>query len=148
MEVGGLILSVGTGRVWSYPLVPALTFIVARNYRAYAIAAQQAQTLLAQSEQLRAQQRPVAVLDERSRLARETHDVLAHSPGAPRLPLHVIRAVPGQGLEDQSRPMRLQAQRMASERPLCPRPPSAFSAGSSASRRGCGRRSRVARSLA
>ncbi|MEO9222595.1 MAG: histidine kinase [Mycobacteriaceae bacterium] len=115
IEVGALIFSVDTARVWAYPLVLALTFIAGRNYRAYAIAAQQAQTLLAQSEQLREQQRQVATLDERSRIAREIHDVLAHSLGALGIHLQVIRAVLDEGDEDQARTMLSQAQRMASD---------------------------------
>jgi signal transduction histidine kinase len=49
--------------------------------------------MLAQSEQLRAEQRQVAVLDERARIAREIHDVLAHSLGALSIQIQTARAL-------------------------------------------------------
>jgi signal transduction histidine kinase len=67
------------------------------------------------SRQLRSQQRQVAVLDERNRIAREIHDVLAHSLGALGIHLQVVRAVLDEGDADQARTLLNQAQRMASD---------------------------------
>jgi len=49
--------------------------------------------LLAQREQLEAEQRRADLLDERSRIAREIHDVLAHSLGALGIQIQAARAV-------------------------------------------------------
>jgi signal transduction histidine kinase len=49
--------------------------------------------LLAQHEQLRAEQRRADVLDERARIAREIHDVLAHSLGALGIQIQAARAL-------------------------------------------------------
>jgi len=68
--------------VVGYPLLLAVAFSVGHNRRSYQVQARQSAALPAQSEQLRAEQKQVAVLDERNRIAREIHDVLAHSLGA------------------------------------------------------------------
>jgi signal transduction histidine kinase len=49
--------------------------------------------MLAQYEQLRAEQRRADVLDERTRIAREIHDVLAHSLGALGIQIQTAKAV-------------------------------------------------------
>ncbi|HUA41256.1 MAG TPA: histidine kinase [Streptosporangiaceae bacterium] len=90
--------------------------LIGQNSRAYQLRAQQAAELLAKSEQLRQEQAWTAALDERTRIAREVHDVLAHSLGALGLQIEVARAV----LTDSgevSRAVELldQARRMASE---------------------------------
>ncbi|MER7179045.1 histidine kinase [Streptomyces hyaluromycini] len=64
-----------------------------RNRRAYRVQAEQAAAMLAQVEQLRAEQRQVAVLGERARIAREIHDVLAHSLGALGIQIQAARAL-------------------------------------------------------
>lgn len=115
IEVGALIFNVDAAPVWAYPLLLALTFIIGRHRRAYAVQTQQAQTLLAQSEQLRTQQRQVAVLDERNRIAREIHDVLAHSLGALGIQLQAIQAVLEDGDQEHAHTLLSQARRMATD---------------------------------
>jgi signal transduction histidine kinase len=67
-------------------------------------------------EQLQAEQQRIAVLDERSRVAREVHDVLAHSLGALGIQIQAVRAVLTDN-RDVERALGLldQAQRMASD---------------------------------
>ena len=64
-------------------------------------------------EQLRAEQRRAAVLDERTRIAREIHDVLAHSLGALGIQLQAIHALAEQGDTGRALGLLDQAQRMA-----------------------------------
>jgi signal transduction histidine kinase len=65
-----------------YPVILLVGFLLGLNRRAYRLRAEQAAALLARSEELRAEQARVAALDERARITREIHDVLAHSLGA------------------------------------------------------------------
>jgi signal transduction histidine kinase len=67
--------------------------LIGQNSRTYRIRAEQAAVLLAQAEQLRQEQARTAALDERARIAREVHDVLAHSLGALSLQIQTVRAV-------------------------------------------------------
>jgi signal transduction histidine kinase len=88
--------------------------LVGRNRRDHRVQAEQSAALLAHAEQLREEQARVATLDERARIAREIHDVLAHSLGALGVQIQVARAV----LTDQSDVARAvdlldQAHRMA-----------------------------------
>ena len=55
--------------------------------------AEQAAALVEQYERLRAEQRRADVLDERTRIAREIHDVLAHSLGALGIQIQAAKAV-------------------------------------------------------
>ena len=67
-------------------------------------------------EQLRAEQRRAAVLDERTRIAREIHDVLAHPLGALGMQLQAARAVlADQGDTGRALSLLDQAQRMAKD---------------------------------
>jgi signal transduction histidine kinase len=90
--------------------------LIAQNTRAYQLRAEQAAELLARSEQLRQEQARTAALDERTRIAREVHDVLAHSLGALGLQIQVARAVLTDS-GDTPRAVELldQARRMASD---------------------------------
>ncbi|HXW81744.1 MAG TPA: histidine kinase, partial [Acidimicrobiales bacterium] len=98
------------------PVVLLLSLVFGRLLRSYRVQAEQSAALLAQSEQLREEQGRAATLDERNRIAREIHDVLAHSLGALGVQIQAAKAV----LTDQSdidRAVELlgQAQRMATE---------------------------------
>jgi signal transduction histidine kinase len=116
VEVGAILYNANTARVVGYPLILLATFIGGRNRRAYRIQAEQSATMLAQVEQLRTEQRHVAVLDERARIAREIHDVLAHSVGALGIHIQAVRAVLADD-RDIERALGLleQAQRMATD---------------------------------
>lgn len=93
-----------------------MAFVSGRNRAAYRRQAEQSAALVTQMEQLRAEQRRAAVLDERTRIAREIHDVLAHSLGALGIQLQTARAVLTR-YDDAGRALSLldQAQRMAKD---------------------------------
>lgn len=113
----GIVATVATGLASgadatvtiAYSAVQALAFGFGRNLQANRVHAQQA-------DQLREEQSRTATLDERNRIAREIHDVLAHSLGALGLQIQLARAV----LADQHDEARAvdvltQAQRMAND---------------------------------
>jgi len=90
-------------------VVQVLAFVFGRNLQGNRVHAQRA-------DQLREEQARAATLDERNRIAREIHDVLAHSLGALGLQIQLARAV----LTDQHDEARAvdvlaQAQRMAND---------------------------------
>jgi signal transduction histidine kinase len=93
IEISTVIAGSDANSMISYPLGLMLLFVAGRNRKAYQLRAEQAAELLAQAERLRAEQRTVAVLDERARIAREIHDVLAHSLGALGIQIRAAHAV-------------------------------------------------------
>ena len=90
--VGPLVGST-LGTLAGYPLLIAATLSLGRNRRSYRVQAEQAAALVEQYERLRAEQRRADVLDERTRIAREIHDVLAHSLGALGIQIQAAKAV-------------------------------------------------------
>jgi signal transduction histidine kinase len=116
IETGALAYRSGSWPVFGFPLMLLVALLVGRNRRAYRVQAEQAAALLAQVEQLRAEQHRVDVLDERTRIAREIHDVLAHSLGALALQIQVARAVL-KDKDDRRQTLALldEAQRMAKD---------------------------------
>jgi signal transduction histidine kinase len=70
------------GTVLGYPALLAALPMLGRYRRAYRIQAEQAEALLAETQRAQAEAERVAALTERSRIAREIHDVLAHSLAA------------------------------------------------------------------
>ncbi len=84
--------------------------------RAYRVQAEQNAVLLTQAEQLRNEQARTATLDERARIAREIHDVLAHSLGALGVQIQLAQAVLTD-THDETRAVELlgQAHRMATD---------------------------------
>jgi len=72
--------------------------------------------ILAQREELETEQRRTDLLDERARIAREIHDVLAHSLGALGIQIQAARAVlADHGDVDRAGEILAAAQRMAAE---------------------------------
>ncbi|MCL2396226.1 MAG: histidine kinase [Acidimicrobiaceae bacterium] len=116
VEIGALVYG-ASGQAWlGYPLILLVGVLLGLNRGAYRIQAEQARALLARSEELRDEQSRAATLDERNRIAREIHDVLAHSLGALGVQIQAAKAV----LTDQhdvARTVELleQAQRMAAD---------------------------------
>jgi signal transduction histidine kinase len=86
------------------------------NRRDHRLRAEQSAVLLAKADQLREEQATVAALGERARIAREIHDVLAHSLGALALNIQAARAVLTDQ-HDEARAVEIldQAQRMATD---------------------------------
>lgn len=93
IEISALIAGGDGVIVLGYPLLLLVGLLAGHNRRAYRVKAEQSAELLSQVEQLRAEQRRVAVLDERTRIAREIHDVLAHSLGALGIQIQAVRAL-------------------------------------------------------
>ncbi|MEV8373080.1 histidine kinase [Kribbella sp. NPDC056861] len=93
VEAGGLFTGLDRGELLGYPAALLLALLVGRNRRTYRVHAEETSALLAEVEQLQAEQRRAAVLDERTRIAREIHDVLAHSLGALGIQIQTARAL-------------------------------------------------------
>jgi signal transduction histidine kinase len=99
-----------------YPLVPLSGLLVGRVVHGRRVQAEQSAALLAQAQQLLAARGQADVLGERARIAREIHDVLAHSLGALGIQIQAARAVLTDH-EDIDRAVKilLTAQRMAAD---------------------------------
>lgn len=93
LEIAALLNDASDGVALGYPLLLLVGLLMGHNRRSYRVQAEQSAALLAQVEELREQQRQVAVLDERTRIAREIHDVLAHSLGALGIQIQAARAL-------------------------------------------------------
>src|SRR6201992_3639657 len=76
-----------------YPLVPVTGLLLGHFIRTRQEQGEQAAALLARTQQLPAEQSRTEVLNERARIAREIHDVLAHSLGALSIQIQAARAV-------------------------------------------------------
>jgi signal transduction histidine kinase len=115
-DITGLAYSASYGTLVGLPTVVLAGLMIGRNRAAYRIRAEQAAALLAQAEQLQAEHRRADLLDERARIAREIHDVLAHSLGALGIQIQAARsALTDYGDVTQASELLAAAQRMASE---------------------------------
>ncbi len=92
-EVSGLAFSDNYGTLFGLPAFVLGGLLIGRNRGAYRVQAEQSAALLEQREQLQSEQRRVDLLDERARIAREIHDVLAHSLGALGIQIQAARAI-------------------------------------------------------
>ena len=116
IEVSGLALGAGYGILFGLPSIVVAGLVIGRNRGAYRIQAEQAAILLAQRDELQAEQRRADLLDERARIAREIHDVLAHSLGALGIQIQAARAVlADHGDIERAGEILAAAQRMAAE---------------------------------
>ena len=116
IEVSGLAFGDGYGILLGLPSIVVAGLVIGRNRGAYRIQAEQAAALLAQRDELQAEQRRADLLDERARIAREIHDVLAHSLGALGIQIQAARAVlADHGDIDRAAEILAAAQRMAAE---------------------------------
>jgi signal transduction histidine kinase len=91
--IAGPIVGSTLGTLAGYPLLILACFSLGRNRRSYRVQAEQSAALLEQYQRLRAEQRRADVLDERTRIAREIHDVLAHSLGALGIQIQAAKAM-------------------------------------------------------
>jgi signal transduction histidine kinase len=89
----GLAYRVGFWGVFGYPLIMVLGLLFGRLVNGYRVQAEQSAALMAQIAQLHQEQRWSATLDERNRIAREIHDVLAHSLGSLGVQIQAAQAV-------------------------------------------------------
>jgi signal transduction histidine kinase len=76
-----------------WPLVLIISLLAGRNRRDARIRAAQAAALITRTRQAQNEQRRAAALEERSRIAREIHDVLAHSLAALGVQIETARSV-------------------------------------------------------
>src|SRR5580693_2903599 len=114
IEVSGLAFGQSYGTLVGLPAIVLAGLVIGRNWGAYRVQAEQAAALLAQREQLQAEQRRADLLDERARIAREIHDVLAHSLGALGIQIQAARSVLHKDA-DQANDLLAAAQQMAAE---------------------------------
>lgn len=89
----GVVFGLPTWVVLFYPLTLVLGLLFGRLQRGYRLQVEQSAVLLANVEQLRQEQSRSAALDERNRIAREIHDLLAHSLGALSVQIQAAQAV-------------------------------------------------------
>jgi len=116
VEAGALVTGASATSALGFPLLLVVAFVSGRNRAAYRRQAEQSAALVTQLEQLRAEQRRAAVLDERTRIAREIHDVLAHSLGALGIQVQAVRALlTEQGDTDRALSLLDQVQRIAKD---------------------------------
>ena len=116
IEISGLALDSGYGVLLGLPPIVLAGLVIGRNRSAYRIQAEQAAMLLAQRDELQAEQRRADLLDERARIAREIHDVLAHSLGGLGIQIQAARAVLADHADiDRTDEILAAAQRMAAE---------------------------------
>ena len=114
IEVSGLAFGASIGGLIGLPLIAMAGLVIGRNRAAYRVQAEQAAMLLAKNEQLQAEQRRADLLDERARIAREIHDVLAHSLGALGIQIQAARSVLYKDT-DRAAELLAAAQQMAAE---------------------------------
>jgi signal transduction histidine kinase len=114
IEVSGLAFGQSYGTLLGLPAIVLAGLVIGHNWGGYRIQAEQAAALLAQREQLQAEQRRADLLDERTRIAREIHDVLAHSLGALGIQIQAARSVLHKDA-DQASDLLAAAQQMAAE---------------------------------
>ena len=93
--VGGPALPAVAG----YTFALAAALLLGLNRRQYMARVEQADLLLAQAERARREQARAAALEERTRIARDIHDVLAHSLGALAVQLDVTEALLDDGTD-------------------------------------------------
>jgi signal transduction histidine kinase len=99
-----------------YPFVPVTGLLLGHFIRTREEQGEQAAALLARTRQLQAEQSRTEVLNERARIAREIHDVLAHSLGALSIQIQAARAVLTDHRDiDRALEVLGTAQRMASD---------------------------------
>jgi signal transduction histidine kinase len=91
--IAGPIAGSNWGTLTGYPLLIVACLLLGRNRRGYRVQAEQAAALYEEKERMRAEQRRADVLDERARIAREIHDVLAHSLGALGIQIQAAKAM-------------------------------------------------------
>jgi signal transduction histidine kinase len=114
--IAGGIVGGTFGTMVGDPLLIAVCTMFGLQRRSYRVQAEQSAALLAQHERLRAEQRRADVLDERTRIAREIHDVLAHSLGALGIQIQAAKAMlTDHGDIDRAVQTLTTAQRMAAD---------------------------------
>jgi signal transduction histidine kinase len=115
-EASSLAFGASVATLLGLAAVIASGLVIGRNWSGYRVQAEQSAALLAQRDRLEAEQRRADLLDERTRIAREIHDVLAHSLGALSIQIQAARSVlTDRGDIGRAEELLAGAQRMAAE---------------------------------
>jgi signal transduction histidine kinase len=93
IEISALLFGFSARTDLGWPLLVIVGLLVGRNRRDARIQRAQGAALAAQALQTRSEQQRAATLDERSRMAREIHDLLAHTVGALGIQLATVHAI-------------------------------------------------------
>jgi signal transduction histidine kinase len=93
IELGGLAFGFSASNSVGWPMALVVALLAGQNRRDGRIRSAQAATLIARTRQAESEQRRAAALEERSRVAREIHDVLAHSLSALRVQIETAQSV-------------------------------------------------------
>jgi signal transduction histidine kinase len=93
VETGGLIFGDSTSTAVGLPLVLVVCLLAGRTRREARLRVNRAVATVSQMRQTHSEQQRVVALDERQRIAREIHDVLAHSLSALGLQIEAAQAV-------------------------------------------------------
>ena len=80
--IAGLVAGAPAGALLGFPFAYAGLWSVALTRREYLVRAEQAERMLAETQRAREAETHAAALAERARIARDIHDVLAHSLAA------------------------------------------------------------------
>ena len=116
-EVGALAYGADIiGTFFSLQLSVLAVLLLGRAISSYRVRATQSAAMLAQHLRLQTEQRRADVLEERTRIAREIHDVLAHSLGALGIQIQAAKAVLTDSQDiDRAVEVLTAAQRMAAD---------------------------------
>lgn len=113
---GGVIFGANPAELIGYPITILSALLMGRHRRTYRVQAEQTAVLLERTRELQVQQRRADVADERARIAREIHDVLAHSLGGLGIQIQAARAVLTDSADiDRALEVLTTAQRMTSD---------------------------------
>ena len=93
VETGVVLFGFSTSTAIGVPLVLVVALLAGRTRREARVRADQAAAVVTQMRQAHSDQQRAAALDERNRIAREIHDVLAHSLSALGLQIEAAQAV-------------------------------------------------------
>ena len=93
LESGVLWAGLGAGAALGYPAILLGAALIGLTRRQYVAQGRAAEALVAQTRQTEAASRRAAALDERTRIAREIHDVLAHALGGLTVQLEAAELV-------------------------------------------------------
>ena len=114
IEISYLLFGFNVGDI-GWPLAVCGCVVAGRQRRDARLLNAQAVALVTQAERTRAQEQRAATLDERARIAREIHDLLAHSLGALAIQIEAAQALLTDARDiDQASRLLEQARRLAS----------------------------------
>ena len=113
IEVSSLLFGFDNGDL-GWPVAVVAGILAGRQRQDARIQSAQALALVAQADRTRAQEQRAATLDERTRIAREIHDLLAHSLGALGIQIEAAQALlTDAGDIDRALPLLDQSRRLA-----------------------------------